>query len=298
MLKDGVMKKCLSIGFVFILVACSTPTPPAPEPVLVATATTLPTSTASPSPTETSTPTPVPDGPCDNPLVPLASGNQWRYLATTENEESLYTLSALERSDGRNIGVMVQFTDQARGETVLERVVCQDGAIDNFPLFVMDMLLSDYLDKLFNTYHDTGAYVPAYGAFAENNWNMEWETEYLTEDRVGIKNLVGVADLQVLESSRIRLSFRMDGSRQAVTVPAGNFPGAIRISQRVTLGVTIPLPTGGTGGTLTLNTFQWYEPYVGLLRIQVDSASINTGGQGFNVPYQSVVELVEFQTGQ
>jgi len=210
----------------------------------------------------------------------------------------MYTLKSLERSDDRNIGIIVEFTNQTRGDSVRERVVCQEGAIDNFPLFVMDMLLSDYLDELFNTYHDSGTYAPAYGTFVENDWVMDWETEYLTEDKVDIKNPVGSSDLLVLESSRIRLSFQMDGSRKPVTVPAGKYPQAIRVLQKATLGVTITLPTGGTGGTLTLNTTQWYEPYVGLISTQVDSASINVGGQDFSVPFQSVVELVEFLSGQ
>jgi hypothetical protein len=127
---------------------------------------------------------------------------------------------------------------------------------------------------------------------------MDWETEYLTEDRVSIKDPAGSSNLLVLESSRIRLSFQMDGLREAVSVPAGKFSRAIRVFNRITLGVTITQPTGGTGGTLTLNTTQWYEPYVGLIRTQVDSALINTGGGEFSIPYQSVVELVEFIPGQ
>ncbi len=292
------MKKCLTIWFVFILGACSTATSPAPEPTLAATATTVPTSTLTPSPTATYTPTPVPSGPCDNPLVPLGTGNQWRYLSTTEDGESMFTLKSLERSDDRNIGIMVEFANQTRGDSVLERVVCLDGAIDNFPLFVIDMLLSDTLDKLFNTYHASGVYAPAYGDFTEKDWVMDWETEYLTEDRVRVRNPMGGSDLFVLESSPIRMSFQMDGTRQGVTVPAGEFPQAIRVFYSFTLSVTITLPTGGTGGFLTLNSTQWYEPYVGLIRTEVDSASLNVGSEKLSVPYQSVVELVEFLPGQ
>lgn len=296
-MKAGFMKKCMSIWFLFLLAACSTPTSPALAPALEPTSTIIPTSTLTPSPTATFTPTPVPSGPCDNPLVPLATGNQWRYLSTAEEGESMFTLTSLERSDDRNIGVMVEFANQTRGDSVLERVVCLDGAIDNFPLFVIDMLLSDYLDKQFNTYHASGVYAPAYAEFAEKDWVMDWETEYLTEDRVRVRNPVGGSDLFVLESSPIRQSFQMDGTREDVTVPAGDFPGAIRVFYSFTLSVTITLPTGGTGGFLTLNSTQWYQPYVGLLRTRVDSASLNMGSEEFNVPYQSVVELVEFLPG-
>ncbi|MBN2045928.1 MAG: hypothetical protein JW757_12975 [Anaerolineales bacterium] len=301
------MKKSILIFAIFILAACSTTAPSAttptrtttpPDPTLTPTATTAPTSTSTPAPSITPSPTPVPNGPCDNPLVPLATGNQWLYRATTDNGEFLYTLKALERSDSRNIAVIMEFIDQTRGDTVQERVVCQNGAIDNFPLFLMDMHLSDFLDKLFDTYHDKGVYAPGYAAFVENNWELDWETDYLTEDRVSVKNPIGGPDLYLVESSPIHLSFQMDGSREGVNVPAGDFPQAIKVSHRFSMIVTLTLPTGGTGGSLILNTTQWYQPYVGLIRAQVDSAWVETGGQEFSAPFHSVVELVEFTPGQ
>ena len=39
----------------------------------------------------------------------------------------------------------------------------------------------------------------------------------------------------------------MDGSREPVTVPAGDFPQAIKVLHNFNLTVTITLPAGGTG---------------------------------------------------
>ena len=265
-----------------------------PSPTLTATNTVSPTSTA--TPTSTLTPTPIPNGPCDNPLVPLAIGNQWTYRATTDSGEKTYTLQALERKDIGNIVTVVEFGDGE--QSVQEQVVCLDGVIEDFPLFVMDMLLSDYLNKLFNTYHDTGIYAPAYQTFAENNWMLNWGAIYLTEDVAYIKNPMGSSDLVVVQSSPMDLFFQMDGTREPVTVPAGDFPEALKVSHTFNLTVTITLPTGGgAGGLLTLYTTQWYEPYVGLVRAQLDSASLQMGTQEFNIPMQSTVELIEFVSG-
>ncbi len=286
------MKNTMVIFIVLILTACAPSASLPPTPSL--TATLIPTVT--PTPTLTPSPTPVPNGPCDNPLVPMVIGNEWRYLVTTPNGEKLYNLKAVDRQDSRNIVMLVEFGD---GEgSVQEQVVCIDGAIDNFPLFMMDMLFTDYLNKLFNTYHDHGYYAPAHQTFADNDWMLNWEAEYLTEDVAYIKNPIGGSDLTVLESSPIFLSFEMDGTREPVTVPAGEFSQAIKVSHTFSLTVTVTLPTGGAGGHLTLFTTQWYEPYVGLVRTELESASLRTGTQEFSVPMQSIVELIEFTPGK
>jgi hypothetical protein len=242
------------------------------------------------------TPTLVPNGPCDNPLVPLVIGNHWTYRATTESGEKIYTLRAVERKDIGNIVTVVEFGDGE--QSVQEPVVCLDGVIENFPLFVMDMLFGDKLNQLFNTYHDTGIYAPAHPTFVEKDWMLSWEVKYLTEDMAYIKNPIGGSDLVVLQSSPMDLIFETDGTREPVKVPAGEFPQALKVLHTFNLTVTITLPTGGTGGLLTLYTTQWYEPYVGLIRAQLDSASLRMGTQEFNVPMKSTVELVEFTPGK
>jgi hypothetical protein len=281
---------------VFLLFACAPGVVPSAAPLPSLTATS--TETITPSPAPTLTPTPFPGGLCDNPLVPLALGNQWRYRATTTNGVFEYALSALERKDARTITTIVGFNDIRNNQSVREQVICMEGAIENYPLFVMDMLFADHLNKIFNTYHDTGIYAPRHQTFAENNWMLTWEADYLTEDSATITNPAGGPDLVVLQSSPMHLSFAMDGTREPVNVPAGEYPQAYKVSHVFDLTVTITLPTGGAGGNLTLYTTQWYEPYVGLVRAQLDSATLRTGGQEFDVPLQSIVELIEFTPGK
>lgn len=281
---------------VFSLTACAAPfiNPPTPT----ATNTVVPTFTATATPTPTLTPTPVPNGPCDNPLLPLSVGSQWKYRAINKSGEIFYTLKAIERQDAANIVMLVEFTDETNNNTLEESVICRDGAIESFPLFVMDMLLSDYSRKFFNTYHDAGNYAPPYAAFAENNWNMEWQAEYLTEDRLYLKNPQGGSDMFVVESSPIYISFETDGAREAITVPAGEFLQTLKVFHNFRINPTITLPTGGMDGHLTLYISQWYEPYVGLVRAQIDSAVLETGAQKFTVPMISVIELIQFIPGK
>jgi len=288
------MKKPLVLFCLWLLVACapaSTPLPTIPPTVAAAPTATL-TATSTPAPS--ATPSPVPSGPCDNPLVPLVVGNQWTYRATTGSGESLFTLAALERQDDRTIVVLLDFNDLTRGQSVQERVVCLDGAIDNFPLFVMDMLFADQLEKLFNTYHERGAYAPSHAFFADKNWIADWESDYLTEDSAVIRNPAYDQSLIISSSSPFALLFQMDGTREPLTVPAGDFPEALKVSHSFELNATI----GNSAGILTVRTTQWYAPYVGLLRAQVDSATLETYGQSFDISLPSVVELMDFTAGK
>lgn len=285
---------------ILILVALSTVSCGTLAPVETATPTLVPPTATStqtmppPTDTPTSTPTPVPDGPCDNPLVPLGVGNKWTYRATNQNGENLYTLESLERRDTTYAIVLVELSSQKSDETAQELVICEDGAILKLPLFVMNMLFVDALDGFLPTYQTKGVYAPAFSTFMENDWNMEWEVEHDTEDSAVIQNPSVGPDIYLLKGYPIKLLFQMDGTREPVTVPAGEFPMALKVHHE--FGVSVSLPDG-TGRYLKFYTTQWYEPYVGLVRAQVDSASLRSGTQESFIPMQSTLELIEFTTG-
>ena len=83
-----------------------------PTPTITLTPTNTPTPTATPTNTPTLTATPVPDGPCDNPLLPLGTDNQWTYRVTTSSGESLFRLTSLGVQEGANIVALVEYSDQ------------------------------------------------------------------------------------------------------------------------------------------------------------------------------------------
>ncbi len=282
------MKNVILMSVVVSLFACTPSASQPPTPPLTATL----TPTVTPSPTLTPTLTPVPNGPCDNPLVPLVIGNEWTYRVTTDNTSKEYNLKVVERRDSGNILMVVEFGDGE--QSVQERVVCLNGAIEDLPLFVMDMLFADRLNKFMNTYHDRGIYAPADASFSEAGWVMDWDVFYLTEDGARITNPLGPPDLGIGQSAPIDIAFRMDGTREPVTVPAGEFPRALKVSHDFTVSAT----WGSFGGHLTIETTQWYEPYVGLVRAQVDKASYSMGIQELSVPWNSVLELIEFAPGK
>jgi hypothetical protein len=63
------------------------------------------------------------------------------------------------------------------------------------------------------------------------------------------------------------------------------------------MAVTIVEGGAGSAGSLDIHTTQWYVPYVGLVRAQIDSTLLEYYGQIYPAPITSVVELTSFQPG-
>ena len=269
---------------------------PTPTATLTPTNTPTPTKTLTPTNTATPTSTPVPNGPCDNPLLPLGKGNQWFYRVTTSRGESRFSLMSLGIQNGANIVALVEYSDQKNNLAITKPVICEEGAIVNYPLFVINMLFSDYLDKYISAYHESGDYAPNYQSLTQDNWVLDWQADYLTENGAFIRNPSGETDLYIPVNTQIELSYSMDSVWELATAPAGNFPQALKITQNIALPVTLTTAGSGsgTGDILKISTTQWYVPYIGLVRAQVSSANLR-GGQ--NLPIESTLELVEFTAG-
>jgi len=281
-------------GLVFLLVmnACN-PTalpdparPPTPTAALAPanppTATIPATATNTPTPTLTATATSVPNGPCDNPLVPLGQGNRWVYRVTSSNGEASFSLTSQGLQPGGNTSVLVAFSDQNHNLTITEPVKCQDGAIVDFPLFVLNMLFSPNLDKYIPAAYVSGIYAPNYQSLIQNNWVLNWQERYLTKEAVNLKDPRGLAGLSIPANTQMDVSYVLNNLHEPVVSPAGNFPQALKITQFLSLLVV--------GGLLYIGIGEWYEPYTGLVRAQINAVLLGNE----RLPIESTLELMEF----
>lgn len=273
-------------------------------PTNLPTATIPATTTNTLTPTLTATATPVPNGPCDNPLLPLKLGNRWEYRVTTPMGESPFSQISFGIQPGTGSVALVEYSDPTNGLLLTEPVKCQDGTIVDYPLFVLNMLFSDYLDKYITASHASGNYAPGYRSLLQANWVLDWHSGYLTESDASFKMPSGDAGLSIPVNTPIDLFFSLKGERETVTVPAGNFLHALKITQDVSLPLMYAPPgsTGtGKGDSLVIITIQWYEPYVGLVRAQVSSVSLHVTQSlphgFFDLPIESTLELVGFTPG-
>jgi hypothetical protein len=289
----------LTCVLAFLLLMVSACVPPV---VQTPTQTPLPptvTRTLSSSPTATFTPTttPVPSGPCDNPLVPLVTGSIYEYRVTGSAEPALFTFKVNDRKDIGNINIEVQIIDHKNAWEIQELVICQEGEIVNFPLYVMSMLMVDYFKGILNTYHyhETAPYAPAYGVLAESGWIYAWEPGYQLEENVMLANPMGGANLALSGMSPIDVKFQMEGKWDTVEVPAGVYPEALQVKVDYHMVATIIQEAAGC--SVDLHTTQWYVPFLGLVRAQIDTTEMKYMGQIFPADIASLLELIEFTPG-
>jgi hypothetical protein len=249
-----------------------------------------PTSTPTeipPTSTPTLIPTPVPEGPCTNVLYPLLPGNEWVYQTSGAEGQAQMTFQV---TGVENDLASFQVIDENAGVTTNDTVRCQDGAVVNLPLIYISLLLSDYLDGVLNTYQESGVTAPGYQTFEENNWSYSWGVEKLVEQGVRVQ-APGSQIGYILPSNIIKIQSETTGASEAVTVPAGTFPQAILVTNEFRAPVTI----GSSGASFIVKYREWYEPYVGLLKIQTDSASLDYSGVPIPFPLDKTLELVEYK---
>ena len=267
-----------------------------PEPTFTPVPSTTPTQTEIPA---TPTPTPGPAGLCANVLNPFLPNARWEYATTgiTDPWSVEVTVTGVEQL--ANDVAHVRIRDVNEVWVIEDNTLCDRGALQNFPLIFTSMLLSDYMDGVLNTYHVSGVYAPSYETLVANNWSYSWDYAEMLEDEVQITQSVFPYTVYLAEDVNITVHSQVVPEREAVTVPAGTFPQAIKVIQKIILPVYVWVESSSMIGDFTLHTTQWYEPYTGLIKMQVDNAIISFV-EGVNIPFtiNSAVTLTEFNPGE
>ncbi len=276
-----------------LTVSCGAPDLPTPTQTPVPSATLTP---VPPTPTNSPTATPVPSGPCDNPLMSLDVGNHWKYRSTSSLGTSEQVLRVMEWNEEVGLNAVIEMEDLETGTIDNDWVTClEGGGIEDFPLFFISLQMADYLDGVFNTFYQSGIYAPTYSDFNENGWMLNWEAEYLTEEGVCFRKIVPDTSMCINRSSPIYLTFETQGDYESVTVPARTFPQALKVTFTFRMATSLMFPGIATSAPMTVQTIQWYVPYLGLVRSQVETASFEIyTGQPSAAPVESVVELIEY----
>lgn len=242
-----------------------------------------------PSPTPTLTPIPIPEGPCANIFYPLLPDAKWVYQTSGSGEQSRmsFQVTAVE-----NDLASIHVVDEGAGIATDDTVRCADAAVINLPLVYVSLLLSDYLDGVLNTYQESGITAPSLSIFEDNNWEYSWEVEKLVEQPLKVE-VPGLGSGHILRSNIVKFKSETTGIRETITVPAGIFPQAILVTSELRAPVTV----GNVGASFIVKYREWYEPFVGLVKIQTDSASLDYSGLPVPVPMNKTLELVEYKQG-
>ena len=254
-----------------------------------------PSNTATPRPTPTQTL--APSGPCVNVFYPFVPGYQWIYKsddgddATDDAYKVGLTVSNMEGTQAQ-----IDALDLSTGIITHTTVECQDGAIKNYPLLTVGTLFGNVLIGEINVEYVSGVFMPAERDLAAANWITTWTGDYkangtftVTED--------GEITTVALNDSPIQMEWSLVG-QEPITVEAGTFADAYKVTRKATVDVNIEAEGVNIQAKLIVNTNQWYAAGIGLLKSEVDSASMGYMGFTFPAQIKSRVELVEFRAGQ
>lgn len=257
---------------------------------------------AAPLTVESPTPTLTSGGPCDNVLYPLREGTQWVYQVTNDEGTSQVGLTVSSVSDSR---ATVDALHLGSGVITQSTVECEAGAIKNFPLMTLGLIFGEYVEGQINVQYVSGLVAPAHAAFLTNDWALTWEGEYLAAGTLHVQD-EGEEVTITLDQSPLRMKWQTAGAGEAafegVTVAAGMYPHALKVSRDAEMDVTVQMVSAdGTfsgEAKIMVRTTHWFEPFVGLLKAQVESASVQYRGLTFPVVLTSTVELLQYIPAQ
>ena len=236
---------------------------------------------------------------CNNIFYPLILENEWIYEFQGQEESSQMGMSVSELDSG---DIVVNMLGLETGITSQTQIQCEDTTIVNFPLISMGLLMGNYLDGDIELTHVSGIFMPNESTFTDSNWITSWQGEYSAKGSMYI-DYEGDEAMVTLDDSPIRMQWSIPEEGQptteTITVQAGTFEDAARIHRTVEMDASVNLSSDGSNfivdGTIILEQTLWYKAGVGLLRQQIDEASIKAFGIQYPMILDGTIELVEFR---
>jgi len=236
-------------------------------------------------------------GPCDNILFPLSDGNQWVYQVDTIDENgnpdtSEYAWSVSESTtDSVKLGTL--FYDS--GTVLSADVKCMDGAVENFPLTVSNIVIGDMEGAIEYT-HVSGKYLPSFQELEAGNWENTWQTVVNSAGTITAQ-YEGESMVIVLEDSPITMNWQILEKDVSVTVLAGSFNDAIKVNQELVYEIkSMEINSGDMPMSIsTIMTFDsdyWFVPNLGLVKTQVNSVNMDLFGSAFPVEMTGGSQLI------
>lgn len=230
----------------------------------------------------------VADGPCNNVLFPLADGNQWVYEATSPGGDGNPTTSeyawSVSAGSGDSVTLGTLFYDS--GTVVSANVQCVDGAVENFPMTVSNLVIGD-LEGAIEYSYVSGKYLPSLQELEAGNWQNSWQTVVNSSGTI-TANYEGESMTIVLEESPITMNWQILEKDVSVSVPAGSFNNAVRVNQEMVYEIkSMKISSGDMpfeiSTTMTFDSDYWFVPNLGLVKTQVNSANMDLFGSNFPV---------------
>jgi hypothetical protein len=320
-------QKILAFLLAFLLYACAGSRDTAPLPLAasqeaVAPATThtiaqqldtlspstTPTTTQAGSPSISSTaaaaesPSPTPTTgavkyPCHSIFFPLVAKTTWVYREINASGSKILKIYA-QSVEGSSASISLwDLSSLARSDIT---VTCQDGAISRLSLFEAGFLFLPRNGK-FQMQSTSGLITPSEAALEAADWDFSWNADldvsgsFLVVDR----ETSAIYSITVPEST-IRIEWRTAGAgdeaRESVTVDYDTYPRAVKVFMNASFAILLSTDEANQNvpATLEISGTLWFEPYVGLVKLTMDTSDILWNGTTLSVDMGSSLELTRF----
>jgi len=238
----------------------------------------------------------IQDNPCNNIFYPLALDNQWIYQTQIqqENNQSNTYEFGLTVSEIQDSTAELALLDYSTGLVTKSTAECEKGSILNFPMTEMNMVFGEVSGDLILQYK-SGVFMPAQMDFEAEEWSNTWETDFSASGVIHGKydNEAITIDLS---SSPVKMSWQVIEKDVTIQVPAGEFNDVVLIKREIGIEITsLKATVSGEAldisTTLTVNSNMWFSPFNGLLKQELDSATIQLFGINFPIESSSKIEL-------
>lgn len=239
----------------------------------------------------------APSGPCANALFPLSDGNEWVYEVDSFDENGNPTTTEYAWSvsgiSGDTVTLGTLFYDS--GTVISADVKCVDGAVENFPLTVSNIVIGDMAGAIEYSYV-SGKYLPSLEELVAGNWQNSWQTVVNSSGTI-TADYEGESMTIVLEDSPITMDWQVLEKDVSVSVPAGDFSNAVRVNQKLKYEINSLTVASGDmpiniSTTMTFDSDYWFVPNLGLVQTQVNAADIELFGSSFPVDMTGATRLV------
>jgi hypothetical protein len=228
--------------------------------------------------------------PCKNILYPVGAGKQWSYRANALDRTVDLNIDVLSINNSQG-NVLVNIPSTGKSKEV--QIRCEGDVILSCPFISVDMLFGESLNSSMNASYVSGVLAPNEAAFLNTNWALAWSSQYLVSGNTTI-NHNGTQINIAFNNSPITLACQTlasgDAAFETVTVAAGTFR-ALKVACTEQGQVTAVLNGISVAGLLKGQSYQWFAPDIGLVKMQVDQASVTIFDLSFSLLTNNYLEL-------
>lgn len=241
-------------------------------------------------------PTPPVDeeNPCNNLFYPLVPTQQlvYRNVGAEGVSQTGITVAAVDGNFAT-----VDMLNLSTGVTSQSTVECDAGTIKNYAAASLGSLFDNMLVGDMEMEYVSGFIAPSEEILEANNWDMTWTSEYVMNGELTVES-EGETVTVIIDDSPVVMTWAVVGTGQSLTVEAGSYTNVVQVSRKMEMDIKIDMGLMNLDSKLYLDSMHWFEPYVGMVKMEITQVNVEAQGMSFPVALDESMELIEFRPAE